>query len=194
MSTSKFSIFQTKILVSGKNIELFLNFCIKFWITSFIISNIKKSAHKAQVFSNYPRHLKIWWCFYYEKQDLIETRRKTINFDAHSSTRLTVKPQETPKSDIIRDINKKPKNQDICKNVKELCDKTVDFKIDFTEYYLCLNDTMSAYLVPKYEFVFSKDLSFAKVVLAFSISVTHDIYRQNGNIVKNISLWNLLVK
>ena len=77
--------------------------------------------------------------------------------------------------DIIRDRNKKPKTQDICKNVKELCDKTVDFKIDFTEYYLCLNDTMSAYLVPKYEF-------------AFSISITHDIYRQNGNIVKNISV------
>lgn len=107
---------------------------------------------------------------------------------------LTVKPHETPKVnekhhvDIIRDINKKPKTQDICKNVKELCDKTVDFKIDFTGYYLCLNDTMSAYLVPKYEFVFSKDLSFAKVILAFSISITHDIYRQNGNIVKNISV------
>ena len=47
---------------------------------------------------------------------------------------------------------------------------------------------MSAYLVPKYEFVFSKDLSFAKVIFAFSISITHDIYRQNGNIVKNISV------
>ena len=71
--------------------------------------------------------------------------------------------------DIIRDINKKPKNQDICKNVKELCDKTVDFKIDFTEYYLCLNDTVSAYLVPNLFLVRISVLQKSYLFLVFQL-------------------------
>ena len=42
--------------------------------------------------------------------------------------------------------------------------------------------------------MFGKDLSFAIVIFGCSIPTTHDIYRQNGNTVKNISVSNLLIK
>ena len=53
---------------------------------------------------------------------------------------------------------------------------------------------MSPYLVPKYELLFGKDLSFVIVIFGCSIPTTHQIYRQNGNTVRNISVSNLLIK
>ena len=48
--------------------------------------------------------------------------------------------------------------------------------------------------MPKYELLFGKDLSFVIVIFGCSIPTTHEIYGQNGNIVKNISVSNLLIK
>ena len=48
--------------------------------------------------------------------------------------------------------------------------------------------------MPKYELLFGKDLSFVIVIFGCSISTTHEIYRQNGNTVKNISVSNLLIQ
>ena len=102
--------------------------------------------------------------------------------------------------DIDQDINNKQETQDVDKNFKELCDRTLklksleNWKIDCTEDYLCLRYILSPYLVPRYELLFGKDLSFVIVIFGCSIPTTHEIYGQNGNIVKNISVPNLLIK
>ena len=46
----------------------------------------------------------------------------------------------------------------------------------------------------KYELLFVKDLSFVIVIFGCSIPTTHEIYRQNGNTMKNILVSNLLIK
>ena len=93
---------------------------------------------------------------------IIETGRKTIKLGALPSTNLPVKSDETPKAnerrhiDIIRDTNNKQETQDVYKNFKELCDRTLklksleNWKIDCTEDYLRLKYILSPYLVPKY--------------------------------------------
>ena len=48
--------------------------------------------------------------------------------------------------------------------------------------------------MPKYELIFGKDLRFVIVIFGCSIPTTHDIYRENRNTVKNISVSNLLIK
>ena len=48
--------------------------------------------------------------------------------------------------------------------------------------------------MPKYELLFGKDLSFVIVIFDCSIPTTHEIYRKNGNDVKNVSVSNLLIK
>ena len=102
--------------------------------------------------------------------------------------------------DIVRDINNKQEPQDVYKNFKELYDRTLklksleDWNIDCTEDYLRLKYILSPYLVPKYELIFGKDLSFVIVIFGCSIPTTHNIYRQNGNSVKKISVSNLLIK
>ena len=53
---------------------------------------------------------------------------------------------------------------------------------------------MSPYLAPKCKLIFGRDLSFVIVIFGCSIPTTHDIYRQIGNTVKNISVSNLLIK
>ena len=109
---------------------------------------------------------------------------------------LPVKSHETPKVnkrshiDIVRDISNKQEPQDVYKNFKELRDRTLKLKslenwnIDCTEDYLRLKYILSPYLVPKYELIFGKDLSFVIVIFGCCIPTTHDIYRQNGNSVK----------
>ena len=52
---------------------------------------------------------------------------------------------------------------------------------------------MCPYLVPKYELLFGEDLSFVIVIFGCSIPTNHEIYRQNGNTVKNISVSNYLL-
>ena len=120
----------------------------------------------------------------------------TFKVGALSSTNLPVKSLETPKAnerhhiDIVIDINNKQETKDVFKNVKELCDRTLklksleNWKFDCTEDYLRLKYILSPYLVPKYEFVFCKDLSFVIVIFGCNIPATHDIYRQNGNTVR----------
>ena len=48
--------------------------------------------------------------------------------------------------------------------------------------------------MPKYELIFGMDLSIVIVIFGSSIPTTHDIYRENGSTVKNISVSNPLIK
>ena len=99
---------------------------------------------------------------------------------------------------IVRDINNKQETQDVYKNFKELCDRTLklksleNWKIDCAKDYLRLKYILSPYLVPRYELLFGKDLSFVIVIFGCSIPTIHEIYIQNGNTVKSISVSNLI--
>ena len=62
------------------------------------------------------------------------------------------------------------------------------------EDYLHLKYILTPCLVPKYKLIFGKDFSFVTVIFGCSIPITHDLYRQNGNTVKNILVSNLLIR
>ena len=100
---------------------------------------------------------------------------------------------ERRRIDLIRDLNNKKETQDVYKNFKELCDRTLklksleNWKIDFTEDYLRLKYIVSPYLLPKYELIFGIDLSFFIVIFGCSILTTH-MYKQNGNTEKHFSV------